>query len=104
MCALILDLLDESLEVETENDEGEKDTEYESYLEHIGEGENGLTPYQTVLDKLTAHYSTRYQKSQARNFFGLGDESEYEKRVEANREKAEEIIDKEAKETDEEDE
>ena len=104
MCAMILDLLDESLEVETENDEGEKDTEYESYLEHIGEGENGLTPYQTVLDKLTAHYSTRYQKSQARNFFGLGDESEYEKRVQANKEKAEEIIDNETEETDEEDE
>lgn len=104
MCAMILDLLDESLEVETENDEGEKDTEYESYLEHIGEGENGLTPKQTVLDKLTEHYSTRYNKSQARNFFGLGDESEYEKRVEANRAKAEEIIDKETEETDEEDE
>ncbi len=104
MCAMILDLLDESLKVETENEEGEKDTEYESYLEHIGEGENGLTPKQTVLDKLTAHYSTRYQKNQARNFFGLGDESEYEKRVEANKVKAKEIIDKETEETDEEDE
>lgn len=104
MCAMILDLLDESLKVETENEEGEKDTEYESYLEHIGEGENGLTPKQTVLDKLTAHYSTRYQKNQARNFFGLGDESEYKKRVEANKVKAKEIIDKETEETDEEDE
>lgn len=99
MCAMILDLLDESLEVETENDEGEKATEYESYLEHIGEGENGLTPYQTVLDKLTAHYSTRYQKNQARNFFGLGDESEYEKRVEANRVKAEEMLNNETNES-----
>ena len=99
MCALILDLLDESLEVETENDEGEKDTEYESYLEHIGEGENGLTPYQTVLDKLTAHYSTRYEKNQARNFFGLGDESEYEKRVEANKAKAEEMLNNETNES-----
>ena len=99
MCALILDLLDESLEVETENDEGEKDTEYESYLEHIGEGENGLTPYQTVLDKLTAHYSTRYEKNQARNFFGLGDESEYENRVEANKAKAEEMLNNETNES-----
>lgn len=99
MCAMILDLLDESLEVETENDEGEKDTEYESYLEHIGEGENGLTPYQTVLDKLTEHYSSRFAKSEARNFFGLGNESEYEKRVQANKAKAEEMLNNETDES-----
>ena len=99
MCAMILDLLDESLEVETENDEGEKDNEYESYLEHIGEGENGLTPKQTVLDKLTAHYSTPYYRDKARNFFGLGDESEYEKRVQANKAKAEEMLNNETNES-----
>ena len=65
----------------------------------IGKGENGLTPKQTVLDKLTEHYSTRYHKSQARNFFGLGDESEYEKRVEANLAKAEEMLNNETNES-----
>ena len=100
-CALILDLLDETIEVEVDSENGKKTTDFESYMNHVGEGENGLTPYTTVLEKLTEHYSMRYNKNPVRPFFGLGDESEYEKRVEANRAKAEEILNNETEETDE---
>lgn len=94
-CAMILDILDERIEIETTGEDGEKETEDDTYLNHVGEGENGLTPKQTVLEKLTDHYNIRYNKNDARNFFGLGDESEYQKRVDANMEKARKIIKKE---------
>ena len=100
-CAMILDILEEQIEVETTDEDGETETGYESYLNHVGEGENGLTPKQTVLEKLTDHYNIRYNKNDARNFFGLGDESEYQKRVDANMEKARKIIEKEDKENNE---
>ena len=64
-------------------------------------GENGLTPKQTVIEKLTDHYNIRYNKNDARNFFGLGDESEYQKRIDANMEKARKIIEKEDQENNE---
>lgn len=97
-CAMILDILEERIEIETTGEDGEKETEYDTYLNHVGEGEDGLTPKQTVLEKLTDHYSIRYNKNDARNFFGLGDENEYQKRVEANMKKARKIIEKEDKE------
>ena len=100
-CAMILDILEERIEIETTGEDGEKETEYDTYLNHVGEGEDGLTPKQTVLEKLTDHYNIRYNKNDARNFFGLGDESEYQKRVEANMEKARKIIEKEDKENNE---
>lgn len=100
-CAMILDILDERIEIETTGEDGEKETEYDTYLNHVGEGENGLTPEQTVIEKLTDHYSIRYNKNDARNFFGLGDESEYQKRVDANMKKARKIIEKEDKENNE---
>lgn len=100
-CAMILDILEEQIEVETTDEDGETETGYESYLNHVGEGEDGLTPKQTVLEKLTDHYSIHYNKNDARNFFGLGDESEYQKRVEANMKKARKIIEKEDKENNE---
>lgn len=101
LCALILDILEERIEIETTGEDGEKETECDTYLNHLGEGENGLTPYQTVLGKLTDHYNIRYNKNDARNFFGLGDESEYQKRINANMEKARKIIEKEDKENEE---
>lgn len=94
-CAMILDILEERIEIETTGEDGEKETEYDTYLNHVGEGENGLTPKQTVIEKLTDHYNIRYNKNDARNFFGLGDESEYQKRIDANMEKARKIIEKE---------
>ena len=94
-CAMILDILEERIEIETTGEDGEKETEYDTYLNHVGEGEDGLTPKQTVLEKLTDHYNIRYNKNDARNFFGLGDESEYQKRIDANMEKARKIIEKE---------
>lgn len=97
-CAMILDILEERIEIETTGEDGEKETEDDTYLNHVGEGENGLTPKQTVLEKLTDHYNIRYYKNDARNFFGLGDESEYQKRIDANMEKARKIIEKEDKE------
>ena len=100
-CAMILDILEERIEIETTGEDGEKETEYDTYLNHVGEGENGLTPKQTVLEKLTDHYNIRYNKNDARNFFGLGDESEYQKRIDANMEKARKIIEKEDKENNE---
>ena len=100
-CAMILDILDEGIEIETTGEDGEKETEYDTYLNHVGEGENGLTPKQTVLEKLTYHYSIRYNKNSARNFFGLGDESKYQKRIEANMKKAEKLVDAEDKESEE---
>lgn len=100
-CAMILDILEERIEIETTGEDGEKETEDDTYLNHVGEGEDGLTPKQTVLEKLTDHYNIRYNKNGARNFFGLGDESEYQKRVEANMEKARKIIEKEDKENNE---
>ena len=100
-CAMILDILDERIEIETTGEDGEKETEYDTYLNHVGEGENGLTPKQTVLEKLTYHYSIRYNKNAARNFFGLGDEREYQKRVEANMKKAEKLVDAEDNESEE---
>ena len=100
-CAMILDILEERIEIETTGEDGEKETEYDTYLNHIGEGEDGLTPKQTVLEKLTDHYNIRYNKNDARNFFGLGDESEYQKRIDANMEKARKIIEKEDKENNE---
>lgn len=100
-CAMILDILKERIEIETTGEDGEKETEYDTYLNHVGEGENGLTPKQTVLEKLTDHYNIRYNKNDARNFFGIGDESEYQKRIEANMEKARKIIEKEDKENNE---
>ena len=100
-CAMILDILNERIEIETTGEDGEKETEYDTYLNHVGEGENGLTPKQTVLEKLTDHYNIRYNKNDARNFFGLGDESEYQNRIEANMEKARKIIEKEDKENNE---
>ncbi|MDY6387814.1 MAG: hypothetical protein SPL21_10105, partial [Fibrobacter sp.] len=101
-CAMILDILEERIEIETTGEDGEKETEYDTYLNHVGEGENGLTPYQTVLEKLIDHYNIRYNKNDARNFFGLGDESEYQKRIDANMEKARKIIEKEDQENKEE--
>lgn len=100
-CAMILDVLEEQIEIETTGEDGEKETEYDTYLNHVGEGENGLTPKQTVLEKLTDHYKIRYNKNDARNFFGLGDESEYQKRIDANMKKARKIIEKEDKENNE---
>jgi hypothetical protein len=100
-CAMILDILEERIEIETTGEDGEKETEDDTYLNHVGEGENGLTPKQTVLEKLTDHYNIRYNKNDARNFFGLGDESEYQKRIDANMEKARKIIEKEDKENNE---
>ena len=100
-CAMILDILEERIEIETTDEDGEKETEDDTYLNHVGEGENGLTPKQTVLEKLTDHYNIRYNKNDARNFFGLGDESEYHKRIDANMEKARKIIEKEDKENNE---
>lgn len=100
-CAMILDVLEERIEIETTGEDGEKETEYDTYLNHVGEGENGLTPKQTVLEKLTDHYKIRYNKNDARNFFGLGDESEYQKRIDANMKKARKIIEKEDKENNE---
>ena len=100
-CAMILDILEERIEIETTGEDGEKETEYDTYLNHVGEGENGLTPKQTVLEKLTDHYKIRYNKNDARNFFGLGDESEYQKRIDANMKKARKIIEKEDKENNE---
>ncbi len=100
-CAMILDILEERIEIETTGEDGEKETEYDTYLNHVGEGENGLTPKQTVLEKLTDHYNIRYNKNDARNFFGLGDESEYQKRIDANMEKAEKLVDAEDKENNE---
>jgi ParB/RepB/Spo0J family partition protein len=100
-CAMILDILEERIEIETTGEDGEKETEYDTYLNHVGEGENGLTPKQTVLEKLTDHYNIRYNKNDARNFFGLGDESEYQKRIDANMEKARKIIEKDDKENNE---
>jgi hypothetical protein len=100
-CAMILDILEERIEIETTGEDGEKETEDDTYLNHVGEGENGLTPKQTVLEKLTDHYKIRYNKNDARNFFGLGDESEYQKRVEANMKKAEKLVDAEDKESNE---
>lgn len=100
-CAMILDILNERIEIETTGEDGEKETEYDTYLNHVGECENGLTPKQTVLEKLTDHYNIRYNKNDARNFFGLGDESEYQNRIEANMEKARKIIEKEDKENNE---
>lgn len=100
-CAMILDILEERIEIETTGEDGEKETEYDTYLNHVGEGENGLTPKQTVLEKLTDHYNIRYNKNDARNFFGLGDESEYQKRIDANMEKARKIIEKEDQENNE---
>ena len=94
-CAMILDILEESIEIETTGEDGEKETEYDTYLNHVGEGENGLTPKQTVLEKLTDHYKIRYNKNDARNFFGLGSEDEWQKRIESNMEKARKIIEKE---------
>ena len=94
-CAMILDILEERIEIETTGEDDEKETEYDTYLNHVGEGENGLTPKQTVLEKLTDHYNIRYNKNDARNFFGLGDDSEYQKRIDANMEKARKIIEKE---------
>ena len=98
-CAMILDILEERIEIETTGEDGEKETEDDTYLNHVGEGENGLTPKQTVIEKLTDHYNIRYNKNDARNFFGLGDESEYQKRIDANMEKARKIIEKEDRET-----
>lgn len=100
-CAMILDILEEHIEVETTDEDGETETGYESYLNHVGEGEDGLTPNQTVIEKLTDHYNIRYNKNDARNFFGLGDESEYQKRVDANMKKARKIIEKEDEENNE---
>lgn len=100
-CALILDILEERIEIETTGEDGEKETEDDTYLNHVGEGENGLTPKQTVLEKLTDLYNIRYNKNDARNFFGLGDESEYQKRIDANMEKARKIIEKEDQENNE---
>lgn len=100
-CAMILDILEERIEIETTGEDGEKETEYDTYLNHVGEGEDGLTPKQTVLEKLTDHYNIRYNKNDARNFFELGDESEYQKRIDANMEKARKIIEKEDKENNE---
>jgi ParB/RepB/Spo0J family partition protein len=100
-CAMILDILEERIEIETTGEDGEKETEDDTYLNHVGEGENGLTPKQTVLEKLTDHYKIRYYKNDARNFFGLGDESEYQKRVETNMKKAEKLVDAEDKESNE---
>lgn len=100
-CAMILDILEERIEIETTGEDGEKETEDDTYLNHVGEGENGLTPKQTVLEKLTDHYKIRYYKNEARNFFGLGDESEYQKRIDANMEKARKIIEKKDKENNE---
>ena len=100
-CAMILDVLEEQIEIETTGEDGEKETEDDTYLNHVGEGENGLTPKQTVLEKLTDHYKIRYYKNEARNFFGLGDESEYQKRIDANMKKARKIIEKEDKENNE---
>lgn len=100
-CAMILDILEERIEIETTGEDGEKETEYDTYLNHVGEGEDGLTPKQTVLEKLTDHYNIRYNKNDARNFFDLGDESEYQKRIDANMEKARKIIEKEDKENNE---
>lgn len=100
-CAMILDILEERIEIETTGEDGEKETEDDTYLNHVGEGENGLTPKQTVLEKLTDHYKIRYYKNDARNFFGLGDESEYQKRIEANMKKAEKLVDAEDKESNE---
>lgn len=100
-CAMILDILEERIEIETTGEDGEKETEDDTYLNHVGEGEDGLTPKQTVLEKLTDHYNIRYNKNDARNFFGLGDESEYQKRIDANMEKARKIIEKEDKENNE---
>jgi ParB/RepB/Spo0J family partition protein len=100
-CAMILDILEERIEIETTGEDGEKETEYDTYLNHVGEGEDGLTPKQTVLEKLTDHYNIRYNKNDARNFFGLGDESEYQKRIDANMEKARKIIEKEDQENNE---
>ena len=100
-CAMILDILEERIEIETTGEDGEKETEDDTYLNHVGEGENGLTPKQTVLEKLTDHYNIRYNKNDARNFFGLGDESEYQKRIDANMEKARKIIEKEYQENNE---
>jgi len=100
-CAMILDILEERIEIETTGEDGEKETEYDTYLNHVGEGEDGLTPKQTVLEKLTDHYNIRCNKNDARNFFGLGDESEYQKRIDANMGKARKIIEKEDKENNE---
>ena len=100
-CAMILDILEERIEIETTGEDGEKETEDDTYLNHVGEGENGLTPKQTVLEKLTDHYKIRYYKNDARNFFGLGDENEYQKRIDANMEKARKIIEKKDKENNE---
>lgn len=99
LCALILDLLVESIEVEVDGEDGKKTTDYESYMNHIGKGEGLLSPKQTALEKLAEHYSIRYNKNPVRTFFGLGDESEYEKRVEANRAKAEEMLNNETNES-----
>lgn len=100
-CAMILDILEERIEIETTGEDGEKETEDDTYLNHVGEGENGLTPKQTVLEKLTDHYNIRYNKNDARNFFCLGDESEYQKRIDANMGKARKIIEKEDQENNE---
>ena len=100
-CAMILDILEERIEIETTDEDDEKETEYDTFLNHVGEGEDGLTPKQTVLEKLTDHYNIRYNKNDARNFFGLGDEGEYQKRIDANMEKARKIIEKEDKENNE---
>lgn len=97
MKAIILDLLSNEFEYKTTDENGEEEEAWESWLLHVGEdrGDDYLSFNQEFIEALANNYSSRYERGKAREFFGLGSEDEWQKRIEANKEKARKIIEKE---------
>ncbi|WP_173384987.1 hypothetical protein, partial [Fibrobacter succinogenes] len=95
--AIILDLLSNEFEYKTTDENGEEEEAWESWLLHVGEdrGDDYLSFNQEFIEALSSNYSSRYERGKAREFFGLGSEDEWQKRIEANKEKARKIIEKE---------
>ena len=95
--AIILDLLSNEFEYKTTDENGEEEEAWESWLLHVGEdrGDDYLSFDQEFIEALANNYSSRYERGKAREFFGLGSEDEWQKRIEANKEKARKIIEKE---------
>ena len=95
--AIILDLLSNEFEYKTTDENGEEEEAWESWLLHVGEdrGDDYLSFNQEFIEALANNYNSRYERGKAREFFGLGSEDEWQKRIEANKEKARKIIEKE---------
>lgn len=95
--ALLLDLDGKQFETTAKDEDGNEETIYESFLDHLNENVDDETQREYCTNILIQHYSGLYERNNAHKFFDLGTEEDFNKRKESKRAEAERIVDEEMK-------